>query len=332
MSEENKKPELENEEEIREEEQFDGSLNGLYAEDSSVQDEELPEEEEVEPIREKTPKKPPKTPWIRLSREEKKKRALKEIREWVVSIAVAVAAVLILKNFLFVPITVDGLSMNPTLLNGDKLFVTAYDVNVVNKLEKGDVVICHYPGRTSKHAILKFLTVKTDFVKRIVGMPGDTVSRVQGVTFINGEPLDPRAKTTYSMTYEKTADGLLRIFYNGIELLPVKTDDGSVRYSTGGNYTATLESLSSRYKFDYSYVLGEDEYFVVGDNRYNSHDCRAWNGPDLPYYKVNNASGHVGPLKKSMITGHVRSVFWPTSRWMSVENDPNYMYPTDRME
>jgi len=324
MSEENKN--LQNEEEINgADKELSDSLRGLYQDSDINPDEELPEEEEVEPIKEKP--EPPK-----LTPEERKKKVLKEIKEWIVSIVVAIAAVLILKNFLFMPITVDGSSMNPTLADGDKLFVTVYDVNIVNKLEVGDVVICHYPGRTSKHSILKFLTVKTDFVKRIVAMEGDTVSRVSGVTYVNGVALDPKAKVSYSITYTKDEDGTIHIFYNGTELPIVKGDDGSVRYSTGGGYTATLEAIANRYKFDYTYTMGADEYFVVGDNRYNSHDSRTWDGPDLPFNETNNTSGDVGPITKDMITGHVRSIFWPFSNWSSVANDPDYMYPTDRTE
>ena len=58
------------------------------------------------------------------------------------------------------------------------------------------------------------------------------------------------------------------------------------------------------------YVLGEDEYFVVGDNRYNSHDSRDWkdDDPDMD----------VGPIKKNMIVGHVRQVIWPLGSWRAV--------------
>ena len=59
------------------------------------------------------------------------------------------------------------------------------------------------------------------------------------------------------------------------------------------------------------YVLGEDEYFVVGDNRGNSHDSRDWNDSD--------SSNDVGPITKDMITGHVRYVIWPLSDIRAVE-------------
>ena len=88
------------------------------------------------------------------------------------------------------------------------------------------------------------------------------------------------------------------------------------------------QSLS--YDFDYEYVLGEKEYFVVGDNRYNSHDSRKWNGPDLPVSHVNNVGGSVGPITKGMITGHVRCVFYPFKQARSVPNNTEYIPVEDR--
>ena len=59
------------------------------------------------------------------------------------------------------------------------------------------------------------------------------------------------------------------------------------------------------------YTLGEDEYFVVGDNVYNSHDSRDWNDRD--------PSGDVGPITGDMIVGRARFVFWPLSEIRSID-------------
>lgn len=242
-------------------------------------------------------------------------RVKKEIKEWTISLVVAVVTVIILKEFLFLPIKVDGSSMYPTLIDEERLLVTVYDVKIANKLQKGDIVICNYPGRTNKDPFVGLITMDTHFVKRIVGVPGDTVSRVQGVTYVNGDALDPRAALSVKAvvkSVDKDENGETRILaeINGMER------------------ELTLEQ-SGRYQFDYEYVLGEDEYFVVGDNRYNSHDSRSWNGPMIERVLVNNVSGDVGPITKDMIVGRAKCVFWPVSEFEKLETDPYYAFPGD---
>ena len=58
-------------------------------------------------------------------------------------------------------------------------------------------------------------------------------------------------------------------------------------------------------------ISGEDEYFVVGDNVYNSHDSRDWNDSD--------PTGDVGPITGDMIVGRARFVFWPLSEIRSID-------------
>lgn len=186
-----------------------------------------------------------------LRRAELKKTVKKEIKEWVIALVTALAVVLVLRTFLFTVIRVDGDSMYPTLQNNERLFVTIADVKLGN-IERNDVVICHYPERGN-----------TYFVKRVVGVPGDVVYREKGVTYVNGEALDPMG-------------------------------------------------LSYQIKYDYEpYTLGEDEYFCVGDNRYDSHDSRDWNDAI--------ANGDVGPLDEDMIIGKVRFVIWPLNEIRAVE-------------
>lgn len=184
-------------------------------------------------------------------REELKKTVKKEIREWIVALVTALVVVLVVRAFLFTVIRVDGNSMYPTLLNNERLLVTVFDVKLGN-IERGDVVICNYPDRGNAY-----------FVKRVVAVEGDVVERKAGVTYVNGEALDPK--------------GLM--------------------YQVGYDYEP--------------YTLGEDEYFCVGDNRYDSHDSRDW--------QDGIADGDVGPLDVDMIKGKVRFVFWPLSEIRPVE-------------
>ena len=114
--------------------------------------------------------------------EKPKKDWKKELREWIVSIAAALLVVFIIRGFLFQIIRVDGTSMYSTLLDDERLLVSVLDVRL-NGVERGDIVICHYPNRG-----------RTNFVKRAVAVPGDQVYRKDGETHVvyevNGETVD----------------------------------------------------------------------------------------------------------------------------------------------
>ena len=198
-----------------------------------------------------------------------KKTVGQEIKEWVVALVVALVVVFVIQSFLFRIIRVDGHSMDTTLADGERLFVTVPDVKF-GDVERNIVVICNYPGRTNK--LLGLITVNTFFVKRCVAIPGDKVYRENGVTHV-----------VYGDTGEDVA-----------------LDERYAMYSPYGSPD------------DYeAYELGEDEYFMVGDNRYNSHDSRDWNDED--------PSSDVGPISKSMIVGRVREVIWPLSSIRGVQ-------------
>ncbi len=102
----------------------------------------------------------------------------KELREWVVSIVVALVLFVVIRSFLFTMIRVDGESMLETLQDGDRLFVSVLDVKLKG-VEDGDIIICKYPGEGN-----------TYFVKRVIAHAGDTVEISGGVTYVNGEKLE----------------------------------------------------------------------------------------------------------------------------------------------
>ena len=127
----------------------------------------------------------------------KKKTVGREILEWILTIVAAVAIALPLRAFAFEMVRVDGSSMNGTLSSGEIMFVTKFDYastwlslpwwddkgkEAASRITTGgdpkrfDVVVCRYPGRGD-----------TNFVKRIVGLPGATVELWQGYLYVNGE-------------------------------------------------------------------------------------------------------------------------------------------------
>ncbi len=107
------------------------------------------------------------------------KKEKSEIREWLESAAIAVVLALIIKFFLFEFVLVDGASMFPTLHDGDRLIVNKLEYRL-NNPQFQDIIILEY-NTESTHI---------EFVKRIIGMPGDTVAIRDSIVYINGTPLE----------------------------------------------------------------------------------------------------------------------------------------------
>ena len=189
------------------------------------------EEEQIQPEKEEETKK---------GKGKKPVNVKKEILSWILTLGAAVVIALVIRTFLFEPVRVDGHSMDDTLANGEIMFVTKPEY-LAGDPQHGDVVICHYPGRGN-----------TNFVKRVIGVPGDTLMFVDNVLLRNGEVVEE--------------DYLTR---------PI--------------------------------TLGENEYFVCGDNRDNSHDCR------------NLTNGTPEAIARDMIVGHVRYVVYPFSDARSID-------------
>ena len=111
-------------------------------------------------------------------REKKKKKTLMgEILSWVYCLAAAVAAALLIRTFLFQIIHVKGDSMLETLQNRDIVYVSVLSSRF-NGYEHGDIVICVYPGADHQ------------CVKRVIGLPGDSIRIERGVVYRNGEAID----------------------------------------------------------------------------------------------------------------------------------------------
>lgn len=133
-------------------------------------------------------------------KEKKKKSIQREILEWIVTILAAVVIALPIRAFVFELVRVDGGSMEQTLTDGEVMLVTKYQysstwlcfpwqdsaakenakrITLGNGPQRFDVVVCRYPGRGD-----------TNFVKRVVGLPGDTVEIREGYLYVNGEKYD----------------------------------------------------------------------------------------------------------------------------------------------
>lgn len=104
---------------------------------------------------------------------------------WLNELCAALAAALILRLFVVNIARIQGSSMLPTLQNRDWAVVWRLPY-CFRTPKRQDVVICHYPGRRMKRC--KWLPQA--FVKRVIGLPGDTIEIIEGIVHVNGEPLD----------------------------------------------------------------------------------------------------------------------------------------------
>jgi signal peptidase I len=112
------------------------------------------------------------------------RRLWREMRVWLFELAVALAMAMFIVVFLFQPVNVEGTSMAPTLSNQEHLFINKF-IYHFEPIERGDVVVFWYPLDPAK-----------SFIKRVVGLPGDTVAIRRGHVYVNGreisEPYVPK--------------------------------------------------------------------------------------------------------------------------------------------
>ncbi|MBQ8150521.1 MAG: signal peptidase I [Clostridia bacterium] len=189
--------------------------------------------------------------------DKEKKSFGKELLSWIVTLGMAVIIAFTIRTFLFEPIRVDGESMCDTLQDGEIMLVTKPEY-LFGDPQVGDVVVCHYPERGN-----------TNFVKRVIGVPGDTITIENGVVYRNGEAVEEP-------------------------------------------YLTPSRNQGSYYDITEPFVLGDDEYFVCGDNRDNSHDSRN-------YYTLGWGQYQPAAVTRNMIKGHVRWVVFPFGNARGIE-------------
>lgn len=177
-------------------------------------------------------------------RREKKYHIHEIIIKWIVDIAMVVCLSFLLAVYMLGKTTVVGHSMEPTLYNDDNVLIDKVSY-CFKKPQRYDVIIFE-PA---------IANVSKYYVKRIIGLPGETVQIIDGVVYIDGEPLEDDIIYSLKLTDE-----------NGGRIEPEKI------------YNAGLASEPVE--------LGYDEYFVLGDNRNNSEDSRFANVGNVKYSSI----------------------------------------------
>ena len=168
-----------------------------------------------------------------------------------ITLLLLLLVVVLVRQYIGMPVCIKGNSMLSTLHSGEITLVSRLALHREG-IQRGDVVICQYPGRYWGKGKL----IRQNFVKRVVGLPGETVEIIEGIVYIEGEPLNE----------------------------------------------PYLDAAHNRRKANMmAHVLGEDEYFVLGDNRDSSNDSR-----------------RVGAIHQNEIVGVVTRVVWPLHAMRSI--------------
>ncbi|MBN2141042.1 MAG: signal peptidase I [Desulfovibrionaceae bacterium] len=184
-------------------------------------------------------------------------RWLKQVKEYAEALFIALLLALFIRTFIVQAFKIPSGSMLETLLIGDHLLVNKFGYGVrapftdkivipVGEPKRGDIVVFEYPEDPSK-----------DFIKRVVAVPGDSVEIRAKQVFLNNQLLnEPFIRHTDPHVYPRP------------DCLPEVNADPD-RYFDGINHNFKRDNMPLT-------RVPEGKYFVMGDNRDESHDSRFW--------------------------------------------------------
>ncbi len=195
--------------------------------------------------------------------------------EFAGSLAPVLGLVLILRSFIVEPFQIPSQSMVPTLKVGDFILVNKWAYGVRLPVLRNKVIDVALPQRGD---VMVFFPPHTDryFIKRVVGLPGDQVNVINGVLYINGEKMPQQSMPDLAESARSVV--MTETFDDAEHLIQKRTSP-------------------TRLSQNYSTVVPQGHYFMMGDNRDNSSDSRVW-----------------GPVPEERIVGKAfaRWMFWDT--------------------
>jgi signal peptidase I len=224
------------------------------------------------------------------------------IKEMIRTIVFAMIIALSIRTLAYEPFNIPSSSMVPTLLIGDFLFVSKYSYGYGSTgtfwglVPFAGRILAHEPNRGD---VVVFKTPKdnsTDYIKRLIGLPGDAIQMRQGILYINGVPVE-RDRLENPLPLPNT------------EVLRPNTTDYQEHLPGGLTHIIRKEGEDMPLDNTEVFTIPAHHYFFMGDNRDNSQDSRT---KMVGFVPEENLVGHAEFLFFSLADG---THFWEFWKW-----------------